>query len=832
MSASDDMMSGPRKISGPHGMVRIRRVEARLTQEQLAELSGLSVRAISDIERGTTMRPRRSSIALLEAALNRFAEASDAPSTDEVARLGHGLRSAVPRQLPPAVPSFVGRARELDALTELLLRMEAGCGAVVVSAIAGTAGVGKTALALHWAHQAAERFPDGQLYVNLRGHDPDQPVAAADALAWVLRALGVAGQDIPPEPGERAALYRSVLARRRILVVLDNAGSPEQVRPLLPGAPACGVLVTSRDSLAGLVARDGAVRLDLDLLPMADAVALLRTLIGRRVDADPAAAEVLASQCSRLPLALRVAAEVATAHPHMSLADLAGELADQLLRLDLLDAGGDQRAGVRTVFSWSYRNLVAAAARAFRLLGLHPGADFDRYAATALTGTALRQVGPLLDLLARAHLIQEAGPDRYNMHDLLRAYARDLAATEDSEEERQAALNRLFDHYLHTAGAAMDLLYPAETARRPRILPTAALEVPVTTSATARAWLDAERANLTAVAAHGLPHRTSRLAAILSRYLDSGGHYPEAAAIHEHASRAARLSGDSAAEATSLTSLGLTHFRQGRYRQAATYLQQALALFRQVGHLAGQARALCNLGLVEFQQARWPQGADYLQQALALHRAVGDQTGEAGVLCNLGYVDQRLGRFDQAASRLQHALEVSRQVGNRTGQGRALGHLGLVDLRQGRCPAAADHFEAALALFRETGDRSAEAYNLVNLGFAELGQGSYEQATAHHRAGLDLFREFGDRSGEGEALNGLGAVLLATGCPCDARAHYDIALSLATEIGDRDLQARAHDGLGHACHATGEPSQARRHWEQAHAIYVELGVPEADAVHA
>ena len=593
--------------------------------------------------------------------------------------------------------------------------------------------------------------------------------------------------------------------------------------------------MTSRDSLAGLVARDGAVRLDLDLLPMADAVALLRTLIGRRVDADPAAAEVLASQCSRLPLALRVAAELATAHPHMSLADLAGELADQLLRLDLLDAGGDPRAGVRTVFSWSYRNLVAAAARAFRLLGLHPGADFDRYAAAALTGTALRQVGPLLDLLARAHLIQEAGPDRYNMHDLLRAYARDLAATEDSEEERQAALNRLFDHYLHTAGAAMDLLYPAETARRPRILPTSRARgsgdhlgsrtglAGCRTGQPDAAVAARDSAGLTA------PHAWPRFCPATST---PAATTPRPPPSMSHASRAARLSGDSAAEATSLTSLGLTHFRQGRYRQAATYLQQALALFRQVGHLAGQARALCNLGLVEFQQARWPQGADYLQQALALHRAVGDQTGEAGVLCNLGYVDQRLGRFDQAASRLQHALEVSRQAGNRTGQGRALGHLGLVDLRQGRCPAAADHFEAALALFRETGDRSAEAYNLVNLGFAELGQGSYEQATAHHRAGLDLFREFGDRSGEGEALNGLGAVLLATGCPCDARAHYDIALSLATEIGDRDLQARAHDGLGHACHATGEPSQARRHWEQAHAIYVELGVPEADAVHA
>ena len=292
-------------------------------------------------------------------------------------------------------------------------------------------------------------------------------MAAADALAWVLRALGVARQDIPPQPGERAALYRSVLARRRILVVLDNAGSSEQVRPLLPGAPACGVLVTSRDSLAGLVARDGAARLDLDLLSMADAVALLRALIGRRVDADPAAAEVLASQCSRLPLALRVAAELATAHPQHVPGRPGRELADQQLRLDLLDADGDPRAGVRAVFSWSYRNLVAGAARASGCWACTP-------APTSTVTQPPRSPAPPSGRSARCWtcspgrtLIQQAGPDRYNMHDLLRAYARDLAATEDSEEEGRRRLTRLFDHYLHTAGAAMDLLYPAEATRGP-----------------------------------------------------------------------------------------------------------------------------------------------------------------------------------------------------------------------------------------------------------------------------------------------------------------------------------------------------------------------------
>ena len=318
--------------------------------------------------------------------------------------------------------------------------------AVPIAVLAGTAGVGKTALAVRWARRAAAAFPDGQLYVNLRGYDPGAPVAPGDALAGFLRALGLAGDDIPAGEDERAAAYRSLLDGRRMLVVLDNAASVEQARPLLPGSPTCLVVVTSRDSLAGLVARHGARRLDLDMLPAADAIGLLRTLIGDRVDAEPDAAAELAGQCARLPLALRVAAELAAASPDSRLAELAGELAGEQRRLDLLDAGGDERTAVRGVFSWSYRHLPAAAARAFRLIGLHPGPDFDAYAVAALTApTALTgatagsssrpvtatQAKDALALLARAHLVHPAGGGRYGMHDLLRAYARELAAAED-----------------------------------------------------------------------------------------------------------------------------------------------------------------------------------------------------------------------------------------------------------------------------------------------------------------------------------------------------------------------------------------------------------------
>ena len=381
---------------------------------------------------------------------------------------------------------------------------------MVISAIGGTAGVGKTALAVQWAHQVAGRFPDGQLYVNLRGYDPGQPVTAADALAGFLRALGVPGQDIPAEEDERAARYRSLLAGRRMLVVLDNAGSVEQVRPLLPGAAGCVVLVTSRDALAGLVARDGARRLDLDLLPLPDAVGLLRALIGARVDADPAAAAALAERCARLPLALRVAAELAAARPDVPLAELAGELADQQRRLDLLDAGGDPRTAVRAVFSWSYRHLDADAG---------PGVPAGRPAPRPRLRPARRRradrhhrgAGPpgCWTVLARAHLIQPAGPGRYGMHDLLRAYAAELAATEDGEEARRAALTRLFDYYLAGAAAAMDALYPAEQHSRPRPPASAQPVPPLPTAATARDWLDAERASLVGV---GRARRRRRLA--------------------------------------------------------------------------------------------------------------------------------------------------------------------------------------------------------------------------------------------------------------------------------------------------------------------------------
>jgi tetratricopeptide (TPR) repeat protein/transcriptional regulator with XRE-family HTH domain len=823
--------------SGFGSLLRARRAKARLTQEELAERSGLSVRAISDLERGVTARPHRSSVALLADALGLEPGDSEAIADAMLPRAADpGPAPAVPRHLPPTVADFVGRAAELDALTDMLDQAGYPAGAVIVSVISGTAGVGKTALAVRCSHQIAERFPDGQLYVDLRGYGPGQPMSAADALAGFLSALGVVGQDIPARLEERAARYRSLLAGRQMLVLLDNAHDVEQVRPMLPATAACPVVVTSRDSLVGLVARDGARRLDLDLLPLAGAVSLLRALIGSRADLDPEATTALAAQCSRLPLALRVAAELAAARPAVPLADLVDELADRQRRLDILNAGGDPSTAVRAVFSWSYRHLHADAARTFRLLSLHPGADFDSHAAAALIGTTVERARNLLAELTRAHLIDPARSGHWGIHDLLRAYACELAPGKDGGEEGQTALTRLFDYYLHTVVAAVGALFPAEHHLQPSIARQQTPGPPVTEPAAARSWLEAELTNLVATvvhaAVHGWPGHAARLAAALFRYLDTSGHYSEAIIIHGHARQAAHDVGDTAAEASALTSLGVIDLWQGRYQEATDRLRHALTLARQADDLPGQARALHLLGNVGFQQGRYRQAVGHFQHSLALYRKCGDRIEIARALGNLGVIDQRQGRFEQAASRLRQALSLCRGTSDPFCEAHVLGNLGVVDIYLDRYQQATDHLQQALRLFREAGNRTGEAHALVGIGDAYRRQGRFQQAIRHQRQALALFSEFGDRSGEAEAHNGLGEAFLATGRPGYAREQHTTALRLARQIGDQDQQARAHNGLAYVYQAARDHDCARRQWEQALALFTVLGAPEADEVRA
>jgi tetratricopeptide (TPR) repeat protein/transcriptional regulator with XRE-family HTH domain len=847
------------------------------TQEELAEDSGLSVRSISDLERDKVSRPRRRSLELLAAALNldpvhgkalvaiaRWAPGTRRALADELgveqgtelselyqqilaAHACSGARqkaanetvvaAEVPRQLPAATRHFVGRAGDLAALGELL--DEAGRktqGTLIISAIGGMAGVGKTALAVHWAHQVAGRFPDGQLYVNLRGYDPDQPMTAADALARFLRALGVPGEDIPLDEDERATRYRSRLAGKHMLIVLDNAGSAGQVRPLLPGTPTCVVVVTSRDALAGLVARDGATRLDLGLLPLDDAVGLLRALIGARADADPGAAALLAEQCSRLPLALRVAAELAGARGGVPLVRLVDELAGLQQRLSLLDADGDRRTAIRAVFSWSCRHLDTFAVRAFRLAGLHPGPDFGPHAMAALTSATLEQSCRVLDLLARKHLVQQLTPGRYSMHDLLRAYARELAAAHDDEDGRHAALTQLLDYYLHSAAAAMGTLYPAESHRRPHIPPAATPAPPVTEPAAARAWLDAERANLVAVTAHaaghGWPAHATWLAATLFRYLAVGSYCQEAIIIYTQARAAARQTGDHAAEANALNQAAGVYWQQSRYQQATDHLQQALALFQQVGDRRREAGTLSNLGVIRYAQGRYQEASTLHAQALDTFRQAGDLSGAMKCLVNLGNTEERQGRYQQAARHQDQSLAIAREIDDHTVECAALTNLGAVCMRQGDLQQAAGYLGQALAMCPETSDRYPRAEALIRTGDVLLRQGRPQEARDRTQEALALYREIGDRSGEADALNSLGEALLGAAQPGRACTHHGAACDIASVIGDEYQQARAHDGLARAHHALARPDEARDHWREALALFTHLGTPEADQVRA
>jgi tetratricopeptide (TPR) repeat protein/transcriptional regulator with XRE-family HTH domain len=830
-------------------LLRASRRAAGLSQQELAEQSGLSVRAVGDLERGHTRWPYPDSVrrladalALDEAARTQFVATAgrrlaDLATADDQKQPPEAIiPPIIPHQLPAPPRHFVSRDTELSALTRQLDSIATtDLPTMVISAIGGTAGVGKSALAVHWAHQVADRFPDGQLYVNLRGYDIDRPMTPEEALGGFLRALGMSGAEIPPGVEERAAAYRSRIADLRILVVLDNARQAEQVRPLLPGTPSCAVLVTSRDAMAGLVARDGATRVELDLLSQRASVELLRELIGTRALADPSAAATMATRCCRLPLALRVAAELTALRPDDPLAVLAAELVDVQHRLDVLDAGGDEQTAVRAVFSWSYRYLDPAAARAFRMIGLHPGSDFDAYALAASTGTGHQEATRLLGRLARAHLVQPVTPGRYGLHDLLREYARELAAY-DGQAQRHASLTGLLDYYLYTCATAVDTMDPADSAQRPHIPPPNCPVPPVTDPPAAAAWLNTELPGLVVLvsfaADHGWPDHATRLSATLFRHLDSGGHYAEAAAVHEAARRAAARSGDHSAEAAALSNLGLVDWRLSRYQAAADHFSQSLALARQAGDTAREARTLANLGLVDLRRGRYRAAAGHLRQSLPLFRANGDLSGQARTVANLGGVELRLGRYHQAAELFRRSQDLYQKTGDRFGEIYSLANLGFVDLMIGDYPEAIAKLTRARSEFREAGDRSGEVDALIRLGRVAHRQGLRLQAADYLNEALAYSREAGHLDAEAETLNDLGDIALTDGQPHQAATHHANALALAARIADEYEQARAHHGLAHAHHAMAETALADRHQKEALRRFTLLGTPEAAQIRA
>jgi DNA-binding SARP family transcriptional activator/tetratricopeptide (TPR) repeat protein len=745
---------------------------------------------------------------------------------------GRGRRShVVPRQLPAVAPHFAGREAALAELDSLLL--EGPDGAVtVITAVGGMAGVGKTALATRWAHRVADRFPDGQLYVNLRGFDPlSAPAEPAVAIRGFLESLGVSAERIPADVEAQAGLYRSLLAGRRVLVVLDNARDETQVRLLLPGSPSCLVLVTSRTRLTGLAAAEGARLVSLDVLSEAEAREMLAARLGAaRVAAEAAAVAELVAACGRLPLALVIVAARAAERPGFPLADLVAELREGL---DALETG-DAATSVQGVFGWSYRQLEVPEARLFRRLGLQPGHDISVHAAARLADVPVRRARELLRALVRNGLLSEPQAGRYVFHDLLRVYAARQAETVDSGARRRAALTRLFDDYLAMAGAAMNTLAPGERDYRPGVGATDADAPSVATAAAARNWLDAERANLVATAGHaarnGWPEHAIRLGSILFRYLHDGSHYADILAVDTSALDAARLTGDLVAQADSIRRRCGIDFRQGRYQRAIDQLELVLPIYRDAGEQIGHERTLSNLGVVLRATGRYHEAQSRHEQAVSLALAAQDRYGEAFASDALGSTLCRLGRYEEAAEHHQRAIALSHQFGELVMEAFALDNLGEARHRQGRLAEAADCHQRALAINREVGCRFGEASALNSLGGDLYGQGHYELAADHHRQALVLFREESHPAGQAAALSGLGDVLAATGHPEQARVEYEQALALAGEVSDRRQEARAHDGLARAHSATGDTGRARDHWEKALGHYAEMGFPEADEV--
>jgi tetratricopeptide (TPR) repeat protein len=732
--------------------------------------------------------------------------------------------------LPRDLARFTGRGDELDQLRQFLRTSRRHGGAVVISAIEGMAGVGKTQLAIHAGHLLTRELPfDHVLFVNLRGFHPDPAQPPADPAAVLdgfLRLLGVPGHQIPHDLPARTSAYRDRVAGTTTLVVLDNAATEDQVRPLLPDSPGCLTLITSRRSLTGLAAT---TRLAVDVFTAEEA----RRFLGQAapdipVGADPTAHTRIAARCGHLPLALELIAGHLRATPRWTLTDHADRL-DERHRTRRLDTG------VELALDLSYQHLPADRRRLLRLLALHPGQEVDLHAAAALAGTDLLATGTHLRHLCDDHLLQQPTPGRYTFHDLVRAYAINRADDETPPAERRTALTRLFDYYLATAAAAMDTLHPAEVHLRPRVPPVVTPTPALTEADVARTWLDTERPNLVAAAvhtaAHGWSAHTIRLSTVLFRYLD-GGHFADALAIHGHAHRAAEQAGDPTGQAHASLGLGAAHMQMGNYTATAHHLELALTLFRRTGDHGGQARVLNNLGRVEQRLSRYERAIDRYQQAQALHRQTGDLAGQARALYNRGNVEVLLGRFHQAADLEQQALALFQRAGDRTGEASALNTLGEAEVRLGRIDSAADHLQQALALCRELGHRDGEAWTLEVLGALHARAGQRALAAEYHQQALAIFRDVGGRVGECWVLNDLGDAARADCRAADAVTHHTAAHTIATDTGDRDQQARAQFGLGRAHHLLGDAAQAREHYRHALTLYTDLGMPEADELGA
>jgi tetratricopeptide (TPR) repeat protein/transcriptional regulator with XRE-family HTH domain len=852
-------------------VLRRLRADAGLTQEELAEAAGLSVRSISDLERGINQTARKDTARLLADALGltgaaRAAFDATARGRSAVAGFSVDGSAGAVRTLPRDTASFTGRQPEL--------RRVAGAGlthqAVEVYTIGGMPGIGKTAFAVHAAHQMAPRFPDGQVFFQLHGHTPGQrPVAPVDALSSLLLAVGVPAEHVPPGLEARAALWRDRVAGKRLLLVLDDAVESEQVRPLLPGSGESLVLVTSRRHLTAL---EDAYAVSLDTLFPGEATELLVRLAGRPAPAagDPALGEI-ARLCGCLPLALGMLASQLRHHPAWTPADLAAELAATRDRLSLMAV---ENLSVAAAFDLSYQDLTPGQRRLFHRLGLHPGTEIDAYAAAALDGTELPAGRRSLAGLYEHYLLTEMARGRYRMHDLVREHARALAAA-DPDAESATAVGRLLDYYVHTARSADNRRAVHNQALAWEVTVAAPRHAPdLPTWEAKAAWLRVERSNLAAAveyaAAHDMPGHAAAVADAMHAFLLDEGHYEQSAALLRLAAAAARRAGDPLTEATALANLSDVQRTTGGRQAARASLDRALELYRDRGDRYGEATALRRIGQLQYLTDDLKGAEASLSQALALFTALGDAAGEAGCVRRLGVIQQTTGDYAGARESLVRALELDHSVGNQNGEAWALLSLGEVEQLTGNYAAAGASFARVLELARalgdqvlradilnrigdldrETGDYPAalschqealklsrdlsyqlgEANAVALLGLAQMRTGDYLAADTSEQRALRLYRELGDQEGESGVLNALGELALARDDPAEARARHEEALAVATSVPLPMHEAQALEGIGAVCLREGEPDQAAPLLRQALRIYRDIGAPRAGAV--
>jgi tetratricopeptide (TPR) repeat protein/transcriptional regulator with XRE-family HTH domain len=809
------------------------RLGVPLTQEELARAAKLSVRAVSDLERGAATTPHRDTVRLLADALRllgperaEFELAARGPA-DSDRSPAPGVAAAT-RTLPRDVVAFTGRQRELR---ELIESAQTGGGPVGVYAIGGMAGVGKTAFAVHVAHQLAGRFPAGQIFLPLHGHTSGQrPVDPGDALASLLLTIGVPAGQVPPGLQARIALWRDQLASRRLLLVLDDAVSSDQVVPLLPGAGGSLILVTSRRHLTAL---EGATAISLDILAPDEAAALLVRLAARPgLRPEDAAVGQIARLCGYLPLAVGMVARQLHHHPTWSLAGRAAELAAERDRLDLM---ATENVSVAAAFDLSYADLAPGQQLLFRRLALHPGTQFDGYAAAALDGTGLAAARRGLEALYDQYLLTEIAQGRYRMHELIRQHARTLADRLDPEHEREQAVVPVLDYYQHTAALA-----ESQLARRTVpgfAVGQASTPVPVLNGREqALGWARAERANLLAcldhAVAHGQHSRVVALTAGLAGLLRHDGPWAEAQVRQATALRAARQLGDRLAQANVLTDLGRFRLLTDDFEGSAHVLEEALGLYRDVGSQLGQANVLNSRGDMGRLIGDYAAAATDLKEALRLYRNLGDRLGQANVLTNLGILERLTGDYPAATRDLEEALGIYRDLGDHPGQTMALNKLGLTRRESADFVGAARDLEEALSISRETSDHLDVANALTYLGTVRRLTGDLSGAARDLEEALSVYREIGNRSAEAEALNEAGTLYRIRGDLGQAALYHQQALVLAREIGIAWDEAHALAGLGRCALTAGRGPEAAGPLRQALEIFRRIGAAEAADVAA